>query len=183
MDNQLSVFSLNTLSKQKAETEIMALNEKTEQYGLTLTPQDVKALLQTRSEELTANGWVEVGGGILPRIIEAFCDSSFIDQRNYVETMQELLRIFYFAKSILMDRISDDELIDYMKDSFENRCMGSLELLRGRELKHLAEKLNCWNKTHMRRRGYGYRRDYEYWDNEREEEAQYLYERDDWYER
>jgi hypothetical protein len=175
IDSQLTVFSLNKLSEQKTENEIIALNQKTEQYGLTLTPQDVKTLLRTRSEELSANGWVEVGGETLPKIIEAFCDSSFIDQRNYVETVQELLGIFYYAKSTLAlwDRISDDELIAYMKDSFENRCMGSLELLRGRELKNLAEQLAHKQKSHI-----GSRRDDDS-DYAESEEARDRYERED----
>ncbi len=181
IDAQLTVFSLNTLSEQKTETEIIALNQKTEQYGLTLTPQDAKALIRTRSEELSANGRVEVGSETITKIMEAFCDSSFIDQRNYVETMQELLRIFYYAKNDTQDRISDSELIAYMKDSFENRCMGSLELLRGRELEKLAERLGCRGENSYGGRGHANRHDGDCEDGESEEETWYTYERDDWY--
>lgn len=181
IDAQLTVFSLNTLSEQKTETQIIDLNQKTEQYGLTLTPQDAKALIRTRSEELSANGRVEVGSETITKIIEAFCDSAFIDRSNYAETMQELLRIFYYAKNDTLERISDDELIAYMKDSFENRCMGSLELLKGRELEKLAEQLDCRGENNCSSREYQNRYDGDYEDEESEGETWYTYERDDWY--
>lgn len=181
IDAQLTVFSLNALSEKKTENEITALNQKTEQYGLTLTTQDAKALIQTRSEELSATGRVEVGSETITKIIEAFCDSAFIDPRNYVETMQELLRIFYYAKNDTLDRISDNDLIAYMKDSFENRCMGSLELLKGRELEKLAEQLDCRGENNYSNHGYDNRHDEEYEDGESEKENWYTYERDDWY--
>lgn len=38
-----------------------------------------------------------------------------------------------------MDIVSDDELIDFMKEAFDGFCKGSLELLAGRALPMLAE--------------------------------------------
>lgn len=52
---------------------------------------------------------------------------------NYVETLHELIEIFYFYKNETLDLISDDELIKFMKNSFDGKCQGSLELLSGRE--------------------------------------------------
>lgn len=165
MDNNLlSLFSVNMLANQAAaEAEIVSLNDKTEQYGLTLTPQDAAALMQTRAEVLSANGRVEVGSGTIGKIIDAFCDSDFINQRDYVGIMHELLELFYYAKNESLNLISDDELIEFMKDCFENRCMGSLELLKGREIEKLADNL---------RRGVHEYRNMEY---EEEEEPE-----DDW---
>ena len=40
-----------------------------------------------------------------------------------------------------VDLISDDDLIKFMKSSFDGVCQGSLELLSGRELYRLAENL------------------------------------------
>lgn len=142
MDNNLiSIFSLHLLANQDAASQIVSLNEKTEQYGLTLTPSDAAALVLTRAEALTANGRVEVGSATIGKLIEAFCDSSFINQREYPAIMHELIELFYSVKNETMNLISDDELIEFMKDSFENRCMGSLELLKGRELEKLADNL------------------------------------------
>jgi len=40
-----------------------------------------------------------------------------------------------------MDLIGDDELIRFMKDSFDGVCNGSLELLAGKELYRMARNL------------------------------------------
>lgn len=166
MNNSLlSLFSVNMLAEQSAVAEIIELNEKTEQHGLTLTPADAAALMQTRTEMLNANGRVEVGSGTIGKLIDAFCDSSFINQRDYTAIMHELLEIFYYAKNETLNLISDDELIEFMKDAFENRVMGSLELLKGREIEKLADNL---------RRGVHEYRNMEYEEEaEEDEEDQY----------
>lgn len=142
MDNSLlSLFSFHMLAEQATAAELVEMNEKTEQYGLSLTPADAAALMQTRTEMLNASGRVEVGSGTIGKLIDAFCDSSFINQRDYTAIMHELLELFYYAKNETLDLISDDELIEFMKDAFENRVMGSLELLKGREIEKLADNL------------------------------------------
>ena len=142
MDNNLAAFfSLDLFSDPNAVTQILSLNEKTEQYCLTLTTADATALMKTRTEALNANGRIEVGSATIGKLIDAFCDSAFINQRDYTAILHELLDIFYHIKNETLDLISDDELIAFMKDAFEYRCMGSLELLKGRELVKLVDNL------------------------------------------
>jgi len=151
LDNNLAaIFSINLLSDPTAVTQILSLNEKTEQYGLVLSSADASALVQTRNEVLSANGRIEVGSATIGKLVDAFCDSAYINQREYTAIMHALIEIFYNAKNETLDRISDDELIDFMKYSFETSCGGSLDLLAGRELNKLAENLrfgvkNYWN--------------------------------------
>ena len=49
--------------------------------------------------------------------------------------------IFYYYKNETNDLMSDDELIKFMKISYDSICQGSLELLSGRELNNLARTL------------------------------------------
>lgn len=142
MANDLAaIFSMDLFSDPNAVTQILSLNEKSEQYGLVLSSADAAALVQTRTEVLSANGRVEVGSETIGKLVDAFCDSAFINQREYPAIMHVLIEIFYDAKNETRDLISDDDLIDFMKDAFENRCFGSLELLYGRELNTLADNL------------------------------------------
>lgn len=143
MDNTLAAFfSLDALANQAAvQAQILSLNKKSESYGLSLTPADAAELIQTRAEALTANGRVEIGSATIGKLIDAFCVSSYINQREYAAILHELLDLFYYIKNETLDLISDDELIEFMKDCYENRCGGSLELLAGRELEKLAENL------------------------------------------
>ncbi|MGX8701267.1 DUF6323 family protein [Caproiciproducens sp.] len=142
MDSRLSaVFSLDLFSDPTAAAQLLSLNEKTEPLGLTLSPTDVSALIQSRAEALSANGRIEIGSATIGRLVEAFCGSAYLSQQNYSPVLHELIELFYYYKNETLDLISDSELIAFMKDAFENRCGGSLDLLANRELQKLAENL------------------------------------------
>lgn len=138
----LSVLHLNVLSEQMAVQEILSTNEQSQEYGLTLSPRDAKELAAAKSELLRSHGRVEIGGGTLEKIITAFCDSSYLWQSNYTETLHELLDTFYYMKNETMDQIPDDELIGLMKEYFETSCAGSVDLLQGRELDQIVRNIH-----------------------------------------
>ena len=104
-------------------------------------------------QALRAERRVEFGPGILPRVIEEFCDSDFIDQNNYVDTLIRLQQIFYLYKNEMYDEISDEELLHFMKEQFEEVCFGDLGYLEGTCLRIFAEAVragyrgyqaSCW---------------------------------------
>lgn len=118
--------------------QIVNINEKSIEYGLSLTSEDAKELICTRDETLRSYGRVEVGSGVLGKIIDTFCDSRYIFKDNYKEILSDLLDTFYYIKNESLDFISDDELIDLMKEFFEYKCHGSIELLQSRYLEQTA---------------------------------------------
>ena len=150
--------SFSSLIQKHAVDEIVKCNDFTFRFGLTLSEQDAIELVETRAFSLKSNGRIEFGGGVITKLIEEFCDSPYISRHNYAETLHELIEIFYFYKNETLDLISDDELIKFMRNSFDGKCQGSLELLSGRELDKMARNLR-----------YGYDPDYSE-DNECEEE-------------
>ena len=109
--------------------KIVKTNEVTAQYGLSLSRQDAEQILAERIRVLQEERRVEFGEGMTDRIICEFCDSVYISQENYVETIIRLQEIFYRYKNESMDRWTDDELIGLMKEAFEGECQGSLEYL------------------------------------------------------
>ena len=132
------------------ETQLQKIadcNQYTEKFGLQLSNQDVMTLMKDRAEVLREQQRVEFHGGILEKLIFAFCDSAYIYQDNYVETMGRLQEIFYLYKNESLDELSDDELIDYMREQFENECEGSLDHLEDTVLEAFArgirENTNC----------------------------------------
>lgn len=134
-------LSLDKLSTHSAIAEIIKTNEKSLEYGLVLTQNDAVQLVETRRIALNANGRIEVGSATIGKIIDEFYDSAFINQGDYAEILQDLLELFYYMKNETLELISDDELIELMKDYFEHRCQGSLDLLKHRELEKLARNL------------------------------------------
>ena len=119
------------LQQETQLAKVMEMNRVTEKYGLVLSEEDAKLIVAERANALQEQRRVEFGGGIVPRIIEEFCDSDFIGQNNYVDTMIRLQEIFYLYKNEMQDEISDDELLHLMKEQFETICFGDLDYLEG----------------------------------------------------
>ncbi|MDR2899246.1 MAG: DUF6323 family protein [Clostridiales bacterium] len=140
MSFELLPFSAGLVQKQ-AISDVINCNSFTQQFGLALTPEQAAVLVETRFTSLKNNGRVEFGGGVIDKIIMEFCDSPYISSHNYAETLNELTDMFYLFKNETMDLITDDELIKFMKKSFDGICQGSLELLSGRELYRLSHNL------------------------------------------
>ncbi len=119
------------LQQETQLAKVMEMNRVTEKYGLVLSEEDAKLIVAERANALQEQRRVEFGGGIVPRIIEEFCDSDFIGQNNYVDTMIRLQEIFYLYKNEMQDEITDDELLHLMKEQFETICFGDLDYLEG----------------------------------------------------
>ena len=131
-------LTIQNMKKKQLAMEIKKCNEITMKYGVTLSDTQIENLINKRFESLKSTGRVEFGDGILKELIEAFCDSPYIIQENYEETLEELQDIFYFFKGEAMDQIADDELIEFMKEFFNGECQGSIEYLSGTNLEELC---------------------------------------------
>lgn len=136
----------SVLMLQQAVGEILALNEKTEEYGLTLTEEQAEALAVSRQENLRSAGRIEFGGGIIRLLAEAFCDSPYVNRQNWEETLHDLLELFYSFKNETWDAVSDRDLIAFMRQAFNGSCGGSLELLADRELPAFSEQIHKGGK-------------------------------------
>ena len=127
--------------KQIEITNIEKCNKITSRYGLVLSNKQILGLLEKRKETLKATGRVEFRGGVIEKIIKEFCDSPYINKENYESTLYELIDIFYEYKNETMDLTTDDELIDFMKKSFDGICKGDIEYLAGTIMYQMREKL------------------------------------------
>ena len=138
----LEIMSISSsLMQKQAVQEIKKCNDFTAKFGLTLSHFDAVELVETRALALKSNGRIEFGGGAIDKIIKEFCNSPYISMHNYAETLHQLVEMFYFYKNETLDLVSDDDLIKFMKNSFDGKCQGSLELLAGRELNNMARNL------------------------------------------
>ena len=142
------------LLEQAQIQKVMESNQYTEQYGLTLSAQDAEVLAQERKSTLMEQKRVEFGESILPRIIYEFCDSAFISQSNYVESLVRLQEIFFLYKNEMLDEISDEELLNFMKEQFETVCFGDFDYLEGTCLDIFAQAVRAgyrgYQKTGVR---------------------------------
>ena len=139
MGELLDIFrNQNQLAAEEAKQEIRRCNEISERFGLSLGEPEIEELVQCRAEALKRTGRIEFGGGILPKLIYAFCDSPYLEQEDYAATLVELQDAFYYFKSEAMDYYTDDELIEFMVGVFNGRAKGSAEYLIGTTLEALC---------------------------------------------
>lgn len=133
--NQSNTGLTNT---QEQVNALVNTNSYTQKFGVRLTQEEAKELVVSRKENLIEQGRIEFGEGVLTKLIFAFCDSPYIYQDNYVESIERLQEIFYLYKNESLDEVTDDELIDFMKNQFEGKCQGSLDYLEDTSLEEYA---------------------------------------------
>lgn len=105
-------------------------NALSARFGLSLSEQSIAALAQARTETLAQTGRIEFGASVLPDMIESFCDSPYLMQDDYEETLTGLMEAFYVFKNETRDRIADDELFERMRDCYD-AYEGSLDAVSG----------------------------------------------------
>ncbi|MGN0482925.1 MAG: DUF6323 family protein [Lachnospiraceae bacterium] len=128
-------------SEQNQRNLIKKTNEYTQQFGLQLTDHEIQELMVQRQSCLSEQQRVEFGPGILEKLIFAFCNSDYIYEENYAETIARLQEIFYLYKNESLDEFTDDELITLMRDAFDGVCQGSLEYLEETYLEEFAREI------------------------------------------
>lgn len=127
--------------KQTEIANIKKCNEYTSKYGLILSDNQIENILERRKETLKETGRVELREGIIDKLIKEFCDSPYMNQENFANNLYELIEMFYEYKNETMDLITDDELIKFMKNSFDGIAQGDLEYLYGTVMYKMRENL------------------------------------------
>lgn len=135
MENFLASLEAQKL---RAIDELERLNPLTARFGLTLTRAQTEALVERRFKALEDNGRVEFRGGVLKPLAVAFCDSPYIENDAWEQTLSDLQDCFYYFKNESRDTLADDELIGYMRLFFDKKCEGSVDYLMGTSLETLC---------------------------------------------
>ena len=160
---------MQLLQRQNQLAKVLETNQRAERYGLTLSEEEAGLILEERGRALKEQKRVEFGEGILPKIIDEFCDSAYLDQEHYVETLIRLQDIFYLYKNEMMDEITDDELLHFMKEQYEEICFGDLDYLESTCLSNFAQAIRAGYsgfRASDRRNEYGQFDEVTRWDHE-----------------
>ena len=99
-----------------------------ERFGLRLSPEAYERLGEERRRALRETRRLELGEGILPALMLAFCDSPYLCQDRWEESLAELQSLFYQFKNETGDALPDAELITAMERVFHAKG-GSLTAL------------------------------------------------------
>lgn len=139
---------LDIMSKQTQIRQVLDTNGYTEKYGLVLCAEEAELLAEERVNVLKSERRIEFGQGILPKIIYAFCDSAYITQDDYCAILLRLQEIFYLYKNEMLDEITDDELLAFMREQYEDICFGDLDYLEGTCLDIFAQAIRAGYSGH-----------------------------------
>lgn len=137
-----SLININQfpVSDSKAVKEgLIRVNGITNEYGLVLTVKEVNRLSEAVSGALRESGRIEIGEGIMPVLAEEFSSSVFVNIDNYAEVLEELVYVFFNVKTALCDKIADRELVRILKDFYENKAYGSVEIMRDKDIDILVK--------------------------------------------
>ena len=140
---------MEQLIQEKQMQEVMQTNRYTKKFGLELDREDAELLVQERKNSLRERQRVEFGEGILKKLVFYFCDSPFIMQENYADTLMRLQDIFYLYKNESLDELTDDELLEYMKEKFDGICAGDIDYLEGTVLDTFAREVRTGTKKYI----------------------------------
>lgn len=146
---------LEIMAGQMQLNQIMDTNNYTGEFGLALSHEDTEVLILERQNVLKSERRVEFGQSILPKIIYTFCDSAYIMQDNYLDSLVRLQEIFYLYKNEMDDEITDDELLNFMKEQFEDVCYGDLDYLERTCLDIFAQAIRSGYRGYYETEGRG----------------------------
>lgn len=119
-------------------SQVLKSNQESERYGLILNALQAQEIVKTFKQAIENHGRLELSIEAVNKIIAAFCTSPFLNSEDYVQTINELINLFYHMKNETEDLIGDEELISIMKEYYNSSCQGSLELLKDREMVRFA---------------------------------------------
>lgn len=113
---------------QKNVENLVSMNEITKDKNLVLSQKEIMMLIENKNSTLKDIGRVEIGKSIIDDLVYDFYDSDYIDSDNYFDTINELVNIFYMYQDKFSDYLTDEEIIEYLRNNFDEMG-GSLELL------------------------------------------------------
>ncbi|MEA4870629.1 MAG: DUF6323 family protein [Christensenella sp.] len=123
--------------RQRFFAELAALNAVSARFGLTLSAQGMEEIRLSRMHALLNHGRIELGSSAVPAIVDGFCDSPFLLQEEYEATLMELVDAFYYFKNACAEQLTDDELIQAMRERYD-AYDGSIEAVTGTTLEALC---------------------------------------------
>lgn len=146
---------LEIMNSQLWLRQIREANQFTEKYGLKISEKDAEILIEEKTKVLKTEQRVEFGQSVLSQIIYTFCDSAYIIQDNYLEILLRLQEIFFLYKNEMQDEITDEELLNFMKEQFEDVCCGDLGYLETTCLEIFSEAIRAGYKGYQITQGRG----------------------------
>ena len=136
MTDYLSIFEdkqLISVQNKMVANQLMQLNDSISENGVVLSQADCTDIAEFRRDALIESERLEIGLGIVGRIVTEFSDSGFVDQNNFRQVVEDLLECFYTLKNETEDKATDDQVMEFLHYLFEQEVGGDTERLYSSE--------------------------------------------------
>lgn len=98
--------------------------------GLLLDEKDLQALDQRRRAALGSLERVELGGGVLSVLVEAFADSPYLERGRLAEQLGEIQDAFYELRDQVPMGVADARVAEALREAFDS-AQGDVDALFG----------------------------------------------------
>lgn len=122
--------------------ELLGLNEELKKHNILLTPEAAGEIIESRSAALKNQGRVELDIEVTKTLIKTLSSSEYINQKNFVCTVNKIYEVFHFIKNATSDFTSDEENISAIMVYYNKVCGGSCELLMGKGIEKILQNFN-----------------------------------------
>ena len=113
---------------QKETDHILENMQNNHKPGLLLTREEVLQLCEKRNEVLVLCERLELNGGIMDQLIDAFMDCPYITRDEFADVMEEVIEVFYIMKNVCLDLIDDQTMMHYMRKQLDE-CHGVVVMM------------------------------------------------------
>ena len=113
---------------QKETDQILENMQNNHKPGLLLTREEVLQLCEKRNEVLVLCERLELNGGIMDQLIDAFMDCPYITRDEFADVMEEVIEVFYIMKNVCLDLIDDQTMMHYMRKQLDE-CHGVVVMM------------------------------------------------------
>ena len=104
---------------QKETDQILENMQNNHKTGLLLTREEVLQLCEKRNAVLVLCERLELNGGIMDQLIDAFMDCPYITRDEFADVMEEVIEVFYIMKNVCLDLIDDQTMMHYMRKQLD----------------------------------------------------------------
>ena len=119
---------------------LLSVNAVSSRFGLTLSTDSAMRLGKQLVQSMEEHGRYLLDDGLLEELAMAFCDSPYLLQSDYEATLSALVEAFCDCKTQCLDRLTDEELLTFLRTRFDARG-GSLDALES-DLTELCHQLH-----------------------------------------
>jgi hypothetical protein len=135
MERAMKDYGFSLVPLRDRAAGIMRCNATTQRFGINISGGDALSLLAASDRALKRAGRIEFESGTVESLLNAFCDSAYLGQDNFTETMEDVIEIFYEFKTDSLDCVDDAETVVLLKRLFDGECAGNADALHDEAVK------------------------------------------------